>query len=118
MASKAKVPCRAPGCPVLIPMGSGGRCDAHRKPKEARWSDDGLSADERGYDFRWRKLRAMYLRNHPLCALCEERGEVKAAAMVDHIVPIRKGGARLSEENLQSLCVSCHLIKTAKDNRE
>ena len=35
--------------------------------------------------------------------------------MVDHIVPINKGGAPLDMDNLQSLCSHCHAAKTARD---
>jgi 5-methylcytosine-specific restriction endonuclease McrA len=37
------------------------------------------------------------------------------AAMVDHIVPIRQGGAALDMNNLQSLCWSCHCAKSIKE---
>ena len=37
------------------------------------------------------------------------------AQMVDHIVPINKGGAPLDLNNLQSLCNACHAAKSAKD---
>ncbi|MCZ2288563.1 MAG: HNH endonuclease [Anaerolineales bacterium] len=36
------------------------------------------------------------------------------ATMVDHIVPLRRGG-RDDETNYQSLCVSCHNVKTSID---
>lgn len=35
--------------------------------------------------------------------------------MVDHIQPIRFGGAALDMENLQSLCWSCHSAKSVKE---
>lgn len=38
-----------------------------------------------------------------------------AAVVVDHVVPIKDGGARFDWVNLQSLCVSCHNRKTATE---
>ncbi|TVS19297.1 MAG: HNH endonuclease [Gammaproteobacteria bacterium] len=101
-------PCAHPGCRALV---TSGRCEKHRrKADRARGS-----AAERGYDSRWTRLRNWFIRAHPLCAWCAESGRTSAAQIVDHIVPIRAGGARLEESNLQSLCRSCHAKKTAQD---
>ena len=35
---------------------------------------------------------------------------------VDHIIPIYKGGLSLNIDNLQSICYSCHKVKTKVDN--
>ena len=35
--------------------------------------------------------------------------------MVDHIVPINKGGAKLDIGNLQSLCNLCHNRKSGRE---
>ncbi|HEH4047605.1 TPA: HNH endonuclease, partial [Campylobacter jejuni] len=35
--------------------------------------------------------------------------------IVDHIIPIKQGGKKLSEENLQSLCLACHNEKTKNE---
>ena len=58
---------------------------------------------------RWRSLRALKLRHDPLCEECQRNG------LLDHIVPINKGGAPLDMSNLQSLCNKCHAAKTARD---
>ena len=63
----------------------------------------------------WRKLRARYILEHPFCVECRNRGKLKEAEVVDHIVPISKGGAPLDESNLQSLCWSCHSSKSIKE---
>lgn len=71
-------------------------------------------AAQRGYDALWRKLRVMYLREHPLCVTCTLAGLTVAASEVDHIIPKRNGGSN-DTMNLQALCKSCHSKKTAKE---
>ena len=44
----------------------------------------------------------------PLCEECQRRGITTLAQVVDHIVPINRGGAKLDMANLQSLCYPCH----------
>jgi 5-methylcytosine-specific restriction endonuclease McrA len=58
---------------------------------------------------RWRKARARFLRAHPLCAMCEERGVTEAADLVDHRIPHMGDPALFwDEENWQSLSKRCH----------
>lgn len=63
----------------------------------------------------WRNLRAKFIRENPMCVECERQGIVEVGKVVDHIIPIRKGGAKLDEANLQTLCVRHHAIKTGKE---
>lgn len=63
----------------------------------------------------WRRLRAVKLEQQPMCEECERNGVITPAQIVDHIVPINRGGASLDIENLQSLCNACHNRKSAKD---
>ena len=63
----------------------------------------------------WKKLRRIQLMHEPLCRYCKSRGRVVGATQVDHKKPISKGGAPLDIENLQSLCRSCHSVKTSSD---
>jgi 5-methylcytosine-specific restriction protein A len=74
------------------------------------------TANERGYDADWQRLRLAVLSREPFCRRCAAEGRTTGATLVDHIVPIRAGGARLDDANLQPLCVLCHAIKTADDN--
>lgn len=60
----------------------------------------------------WTDRRAAWLRQHPLCCMCEQDGTVKAAQEVDHIQPLCDGGAD-NETNYQSLCIEHHAEKTA-----
>ncbi|MBF0406460.1 MAG: HNH endonuclease [Candidatus Riflebacteria bacterium] len=66
------------------------------------------TANQRGYDKSWDNVRNAYLSQYPLCKLCHDKGIIKAADMVHHIVSIREGGSRLSYDNLMSLCWACH----------
>ena len=69
------------------------------------------SAAARGYDRRWRKVRKAKLGRQPLCERCKARGIATPAIEVDHIVPIREGGAPYAMKNLASICRRCHLLK-------
>ena len=48
----------------------------------------------------------------PICAHCGQR----VAQVLDHIVPLADGGTD-TPENRQGLCVECHTVKTAAENR-
>lgn len=109
MPRRSKKPCAAPGCPALVAIGR--FCDAH-KPTYRR-HDGRVSSAKRGYGRRWRALRLMYLRQHPLCVNpFGLENHIVEATDVDHITPKRNGGTD-DEANLQALCHSCHSKKTA-----
>ena len=81
-----------------------------RKPFERE------NSNSKFYNSRtWRNFRKVFLENNPLCVACKENGFIVVANVVDHILPINKGGDSLSESNLQSLCSRCHNRKSAKD---
>jgi 5-methylcytosine-specific restriction endonuclease McrA len=61
---------------------------------------------------RWRRLRRLQLRQHPLCKFCLERGIATAANVVDHVTPHRGDRTAFVAGELQSLCEPCH--KSAK----
>ena len=63
----------------------------------------------------WRKLRHIILQRNPLCKHCIKKNMYVSSTVVDHILPINKGGAKLSLENLQGLCSTCHNRKSAYD---
>jgi 5-methylcytosine-specific restriction protein A len=114
MPYRAKHGCAVPGCPELT---SERYCEAHAKQREKEYDSRRGSSAERGYDYRWQRLRKMYLREHPLCVDPDKRhvGQVKVATDVDHIIPKRDGGTD-DESNLQALCKPCHSRKTANEN--
>jgi 5-methylcytosine-specific restriction protein A len=102
----AKKYCAAFPCSKIAEQGSS-YCQEHkpgRAPKET---------DPFYLSVRWRRFRAWYLENHPLCELCEQEGRLTPTVMVDHVVELSDGGAPLEEENAMSMCWKCHGIKTA-----
>lgn len=61
----------------------------------------------------WKKLRATYLKQHPLCEECLKIGKVTPASSVHHIkTPFSKGEVNqfllLDYNNLESVCHECH----------
>lgn len=67
------------------------------------------SAHARGYDLKWRRIRASYLRRHPVC---EEPGCGAPAVDVDHIDGRGPLGDN-TDANLRALCKPHHSRKTA-----
>lgn len=61
--------------------------------------------------------RARWLLANPLCIDCEAGGRVTAAAEVDHVVPLWRGGAD-DETNFASRCCPCHAAKTKREAAE
>jgi 5-methylcytosine-specific restriction protein A len=66
---------------------------------------------------RWRRLRELYFRHRPLCRMCESRGRIRAAHVLDHI---HGHGPDWRERfwdvrGLQGLCRECHTEKTAAE---
>jgi len=75
-----------------------------------------LQDDSKFYNsYAWRKYRKIYLESHPVCVMCEAEGIVTPANVVDHIVPIRQGGDKFDEKNLQALCRRHHDVKSGRD---
>lgn len=89
-----------------------------RCPKCSRQTNkvyDRFNRDKKSAKFysspQWRELRIVILKREPICRMCK----VSTAQMVDHIIPISKGGCMLCYDNLQPLCNSCHGYKTNKE---
>ena len=91
-------------CSVCGPVGK----QAQRVIDERRGS-----ASSRGYDRRWQRIRAMYLRAHPLCVDCQAERRVTAATEVHHIKALRDGGDH-NDDNLMALCKSHHSSRTGR----
>ncbi len=61
----------------------------------------------------WRKLRESYLKQHPVCEECLNKGKVTPAEDIHHrISPFKNGECNkalfLDYNNLQALCKRCH----------
>jgi 5-methylcytosine-specific restriction protein A len=122
MPGRPKSICRAPGCGKVID--APGHCEAHKKAVQRQQDERRGTAYERGYDNKWTKARAAYLRKHPLCVYCQMLNRLAAATVVDHIEPHRLKDAMDSgdkhriararylfwdaDNNWASLCGSCH----------
>ena len=108
--------CSVPGCSADAVRGGNGRCAAHAAAFRPVRTVDPVS--KRLYNSgRWRRLRFRHLEREPLCRECARVGKVTPASDVDHIKP-HKGDFCLffDENNLQSLCASCHSRKTAAED--
>ena len=58
---------------------------------------------------RWRRSRAIFLQNNPLCCECEKESRVEQATVVDHRIPVRSGKVDFWDEtNWQALCETHH----------
>lgn len=57
---------------------------------------------------RWKRKRAEFLRAHPLCAMCRQRGVITPARVADHIEPHRGDYDKFWNGRLQPLCIPCH----------
>ena len=84
------------------------------KPKAPRKETDMRKLRADAYNnTTWRKLRETYLKQHPLCERCLEKGKITPAEDVHHRVsPFKHGevnyGLLLNDENLMSVCKQCH----------
>lgn len=65
-------------------------------------------SDRSGY--AWGKIRKRILRRD--CGVCQVCG--RAGNEVDHIKPLAQGGTD-DDDQLQTLCASCHADKTARE---
>ena len=117
MPYRAKKRCNQPGCANLIDHPKT-RCDRHRLPAKQNQNRKMYHKANKYFysSSKWRKFREMFLRLHPLCIGYRHQCD-GLATIVDHIVPIADGGAKLDTANCQPLCASCHSRKTQDDIR-
>lgn len=101
--------------PTFRPRHQPGRAEVRRAADQRRGS-----ARARGYSARWDKASRGYRKAHPLCLGCQAVGEVRAAEVVDHVVP-PKGDRALfwDHDNWQPACSAlCHSrVKQALEAR-
>lgn len=117
MPPRTKRPCRHTGCAALTNDRSG-YCDQHREQHAGDgWQrhTGGKSRHERGYGRQWDIRRPRILqRDNYVCQACKRKGIGTVATHVDHIIPKAHGGTD-ADDNLESLCATCHRAKTATE---
>lgn len=84
--------------------------DKHSRNKSAKKVYDSTA---------WRKhIRpSVLVRDGFTCAMCLHLFKA-SELIVDHIVEIKDGGDKFNKENLQTLCVGCHNIKTSRERKK
>lgn len=114
MPYKPKKPCRHPGCPELT---NEVFCEKHKKEDNRVYNL--YKRDELSRTFYktaiWKATREKKLHINPFCEECQKIGKFIKGKIVDHIIPIKQGGAPYDLENLQTLCWSCHSRKSIEE---
>ncbi|MCE4058444.1 HNH endonuclease [Pseudomonas sp. Au-Pse12] len=92
-----------------------GYCDAHAHLASG-WSRPGRgTAEQRGYDWAWRKKRAAVLKRDRYLCQCENcKGCRLPASEVDHVIPKHLGGTD-DFYNLAAINSDCHRLKTQRE---
>ncbi len=105
MPKKPKHPCAYPGCNQLV---EGRYCEEHTKVRNSQYEKYGRNPDtRRRYGRAWKRIRDSYVKQHPFCELCYEKGVLVQTEEVHHKKPLSEGGTH-DRENLIALCKSCH----------
>lgn len=116
MARKAKRPCGEIGCGNLTEKTY---CETHQKNAEENRRKSTQIYNRYGRDSKinafylskeWKRVRALaYERDNGLCQRCLKGSVLKRADVVHHIVEVKEDWSlRLTLDNLESLCHSCH----------
>lgn len=74
MPRSPKSPCRYLGCSML----SNERyCEEHKKLAEHQYNKYKRDPKTyKRYSNRWRRIRQLYIKEHPVCELCEKKGKL------------------------------------------
>ena len=105
MPRRLKRPCSHPGCPELT---DGRFCEKHAKEENKRYEKyDRDPAVRRRYGRAWKRIRDSYVKSHPFCELCYDKGVLVRTEEVHHKKPLSEGGTH-KKENLIALCKVCH----------
>lgn len=114
MPYRPRKPCRFPGCPELTDETF---CEKHKKDDNRIYNQ--YKRDELSRTFyktqQWQKIRKIKLQQSPFCEECKKNGTIVVGKIVDHIIPIKQGGAPYDLNNLQTLCWSCHSRKSIQE---
>ena len=63
------------------------------------------------------RFRQRFRSHHPLCVDCQAKGRVALAEHLHHVIPLAQGGTH-DPENLEGLCVACHLRRHGQRPRK
>lgn len=106
--------CPQPGCDEAVPHG--GACPVH--PRRARRAPDRreLDATQRGYDYKWKRNAANFLRAHPDCVDCGGRAEVPDHWPLSRRELVAAGDPHPDAwHHLVPRCTSDHNARSARD---
>jgi len=101
--------------PYSPPIHSLKQSRVNRKQSQKEYNRTKRKGNDFYHSAQWRKLRAWYVKQNPLCVFCKAEGRATPVKIVDHIIPLTAGGQALSVDNLQSTCLPHHNKKTAED---
>ena len=101
---------------AIAHLGMLGRCcEKHQKLMVMQYNKyERDPATKKRYGRSWKRIRDRYIAAHPLCEECKRDDKLTPAEEVHHIAPLSKGGTH-RDDNLMSLCTSCHSTITARD---
>lgn len=138
MATRRKKRCKAYGCPNLH-TNANGYCDScyaefkrkhpwyydadgnkiSKKDADRKYDQRRGSAQQRGYDWKWRQFAQRYLLSHPVCAMCGAPAAVcdHKTATADMMIDAY-GSFDYDENNYQALCASCNARKGATNDKK
>jgi 5-methylcytosine-specific restriction protein A len=88
------------------------------KPMQTDMQAGNTERDRLYHSARWKRARLQFLRDHPLCRQCEQRGIIRAAYAVDHVDghAFRNWSDRFWDQTRwQALCADCHAQKSAEE---
>ena len=111
--------CTQVGCRAVVTDG-GYRCAEHatvHTPKR-RYDHHYHNGKNIYWTNRWKRARAIVLREEPLCRMCDRFGIVTKATLVDHVHEIKDGADPFDRSNMMALCHNCHNTKTGKVAKE
>ena len=95
-------------------------------PEKGTWAKGG-TADIKFYKGKYWRTRREYIlrRDNYLCQECKRNNKLTEGNVVDHIKPRHSfsnrekvDGLPENEDNLETLCRSCHNSKTAKESNK
>lgn len=101
MPRKPKHPCHHPGCPRLT---ESRYCEEHTREYERYGRNP---ETKKRYGRAWKRIRDSYVKTHPFCELCYQKGILVETEEVHHKVLLSEGGTH-DRGNLIALCSSCH----------